>query len=275
MSSEVGVERPTSLALDGTRPERRVHFSDAPISASINTSQQIHSAAQQTAKRFKSDPEFRPKRKRAWSCSIIGNDRSNNKKRKCFVVPPTKFLLGGNSGDPLNLAALDGKEEFIDSTGKNKDVASLLGGNSGSNNKRSCAVRVIIPPNINDPLNLDATSDNEISLTDAILKQRKRKRTRKRRRRNSEPGGIPSSDILDATSLSLQGKSSSEPNCHDPSLDNDKEKLALLTTTGTTTATSVPLLRSISAPSSTDPVKTLSVITDIPPTTSSSSEDKA
>lgn len=53
------------------------------------------------------------------------------------------------------------------------------GGGGGSGvSKRSAAVRVIIPPNINDPLNLDASSDNEDSHTDALQRQLRRRRRR-------------------------------------------------------------------------------------------------
>lgn len=44
--------------------------------------------------------------------------------------------------------------------------------------KRSDAVRVIIPPNINDPLNLEPSSDIEDSLSDVLQKQRRKRRYR-------------------------------------------------------------------------------------------------
>ncbi|XP_069169157.1 LOW QUALITY PROTEIN: 7SK snRNA methylphosphate capping enzyme [Procambarus clarkii] len=177
MSSELGVERPTTLTLPESQVERRVHFSDVG-GARLVTHRQSHVSTTPSPRKVRADPDFRPKRKRSISFSSTGEFRFGNKRRKRIRVLPSKFLLGGNITDPLNLGSLD-KEEVIQSS---------VEASGSAVSKRSGAVRVIIPPNINDPLNLDASSDNEDTLTDALQRQlRRRRRNRKRKRRLSEP----------------------------------------------------------------------------------------
>lgn len=183
MSSELGVERPTTLPLPESQVERRVHFSDVS-SACLVHNQQPRLSSTPSPRKSRADPDFRPKRKRSTSFSGPCEFRFGNKRRKRNRVLPSKFLLGGNITDPLNLGSLD-KEE--DAQGEALETAGSVV------SKRSGAVRVIIPPNINDPLNLDASSDNEDTLTDAVQKQlRRRRRSRKRKRRLSEPTSMPS-----------------------------------------------------------------------------------
>lgn len=177
MSSELGVERPTTLALPESRMERRVHFSDV-AGAQILSDEPTEENTTPSPKKIRTDPEFRYKRKRSYSYSGPGEFR--NKRRKNNIVLPSKFLLGGTISDPLNLGSLD--KEGIAKLAEDEAAG-------GTVSKRSDAVRVIIPPNINDPLNLDASSDNEDVLTDALQKQlRRNRRRRKRKRRLSEPG---------------------------------------------------------------------------------------
>ncbi|XP_064109213.1 7SK snRNA methylphosphate capping enzyme-like isoform X2 [Macrobrachium nipponense] len=174
MSSELGVERPTTLPLADSQEERRVHFGN--VSKCLITDERKHAAA------FVRDPESRPKRLRSASFSAPGEARYGNKRRKRYRVLPSKFLLGGNITDPLNLGSLEDREDV--------SQLGLVEAGSGAINKKSDAVRVIIPPNINDPLNLDVSSENEDSLSVALLRQiRRRRRSRKRKRRLSEPSG--------------------------------------------------------------------------------------
>ncbi|KAK7065375.1 hypothetical protein SK128_002908 [Halocaridina rubra] len=173
MSSELGVERPTTLPLPEPQEARRVHFGEV-------NSIFIRDGRTETSANLTRDPDFRPKRSRSASFSA-GEFRYGNKRRKKYRVLPSKFLLGGNITDPLNLGSLD------------KEEASQLGlveGSGGATAKKSDAVRVLIPPNINDPLNLDVSSENEDSLNDALQRQlRRKRRSRKRKRRLSEPSG--------------------------------------------------------------------------------------
>ncbi|MPC88718.1 putative RNA methyltransferase bin3 [Portunus trituberculatus] len=107
------------------------------------------------------------------SFSSPGEHRFGNKWRpKRVRVLPSKFLLGGSITDPLNLGSLD--KEAAQGTA---ETSTAVGGGAAIS-KRSAAVRVIIPPNINDPLNLDASSDNEDLHTDALQRQMRRRRRR-------------------------------------------------------------------------------------------------
>ncbi|KAG0705551.1 7SK snRNA methylphosphate capping enzyme [Chionoecetes opilio] len=181
MSSELGVERPTSLALTEAQVvARRVHFSEVERPRLVTTSTRHSSQTTPSPRKARPDPDFKPKRKRSMSFSSPGEHRFGNKWRhKKLRVLPSKFLLGGSITDPLNLGSLD-KEEMAQTP---TETPTAVGGMS----RRSSAVRVIIPPNINDPLNLDASSDNEDSHTDALRMQLRRRRRRKRKRRLSEP----------------------------------------------------------------------------------------
>lgn len=60
--------------------------------------------------------------------------------RKEIIVPPTKFLLGGNISDPLNLNSL--QDDNIEASPKSSPMMTPP------------KVEVIIPPNIRDPLHL-------------------------------------------------------------------------------------------------------------------------
>ncbi|XP_050714367.1 7SK snRNA methylphosphate capping enzyme-like isoform X2 [Eriocheir sinensis] len=190
MSSELGVERPTSLALSEAQGvERRVHFSEVDRPRLVATStRQSTTPTTPSPRKPRQDPDFKPKRKRSMSFSLPGEHRFGNRWwHKRTRVLPSKFLLGGSITDPLNLGSLD-KEEVVQTT---TETPATGGGGGSGVSKRSAAVRVIIPPNINDPLNLDASSDNEDSHTDALQRQQRRRRRRKRKRRLSEPADGP------------------------------------------------------------------------------------
>ncbi|KAL1230775.1 7SK snRNA methylphosphate capping enzyme [Trichinella spiralis] len=75
---------------------------------------------------------------------------------------PTKFLLGGNINDPLNLGGLA-------STGESN---SLEPSPAASPNKINDAIDIIIPKNPKDPLNLD----NDLEIVASHKRYRKRKR---------------------------------------------------------------------------------------------------
>ncbi|KAG7164580.1 7SK snRNA methylphosphate capping enzyme-like [Homarus americanus] len=182
MSSELGVERPRTLALPESQVERRVHFSDVDGSRLVS-GRQSQVSTTPSPRKLRPVPDFRPKRKRSISFSSAGEFRFGNKRRKRGRVLPSKFLLGGNITDPLNLGSLD-KEEIAPS--------GVLESTGSAVSKRSDAVRVIIAPNINDPLNLDASSDNE----DLQKQIRRRRRNRKRKRRLSEPSGSTADSMI-------------------------------------------------------------------------------
>ncbi|RWS15324.1 7SK snRNA methylphosphate capping enzyme-like protein [Dinothrombium tinctorium] len=89
------------------------------------------------------------------------------RRRKESIILPTKFLLGGNINDPLNLASIanNGEQQV---TPRNSPEPS---------HKKE--VEVIIPANINDPLNLNC-AEEESEANGCKCKSRGRKKKRKR-----------------------------------------------------------------------------------------------
>ena len=134
-------------------------------------------------------------RKRATSFSENKYGHHFKRRRKEEFVRPTKFLLGGNSRDPLNLGSL-ADEKINKALNEHTPESSPL----PTPKHRKEEIEVLIPPNICDPLNLSVTDDDlaerALISPNAVIK-RKRK-NRKRRRTNS------ASEVLDA------GKKSSE-----------------------------------------------------------------
>ncbi|XP_033253546.1 probable RNA methyltransferase bin3 [Drosophila miranda] len=70
--------------------------------------------------------------------------------RKEVIVPPTKFLLGGNISDPLNLNSLQHENTSNASSSNNTPATTPRRSPTTTPPK----VEVIIPPNIHDPLHL-------------------------------------------------------------------------------------------------------------------------
>ena len=104
-------------------------------------------------------------------------------------VLPSKFLLGGNINDPLNLNSLN--DERI------ARVANAVTPESSpvptpKHRKEEYKIEVLIPPNISDPLNLNAEddSDYESKLISPLVK-RKKIRHRKRLRKVTSNVDIP------------------------------------------------------------------------------------
>lgn len=101
----------------------------------------------------------------------------HNRPRKETFIPPTKFLLGGNISDPLNLNSL--QDEDI-----NRAMNAVTPQSSPlpTPPRHKAKIDVIIPPNIRDPLNLMEPLDNEEYEKRLEMQQRKRKRPKLRRR---------------------------------------------------------------------------------------------
>ncbi|XP_055307581.1 7SK snRNA methylphosphate capping enzyme bin3 [Sitodiplosis mosellana] len=101
--------------------------------------------------------------------------------RKDIIVPPTKFLLGGNISDPLNLNSL--QDEALVSMGAVTPKSSPM--------TTPPKVEVIIPPNIYDPLHLLDPVDSveyEKQLVSPLKARRLNKqRSRKKKIRKSVP----------------------------------------------------------------------------------------
>ncbi|XP_052127581.1 7SK snRNA methylphosphate capping enzyme-like isoform X2 [Frankliniella occidentalis] len=80
----------------------------------------------------------------------------HKKRRKDGHIPPTKFLLGGNICDPLNLGSLQDEE-----INRAMNAVTPKSSPIPTPKHRKGEVEVIIPPNINDPLNLNSCEDEE------------------------------------------------------------------------------------------------------------------
>lgn len=107
--------------------------------------------------------------------------------RKEVFIPPTKFLLGGNISDPLNLNSL--QDEDI-----NRAMNAVTPKSSPlpTPPRHKAKIDVIIPPDIRDPLNLLNPLDNEEY--EKQLETQKSKKSRKRwkaKRRVSESTNVP------------------------------------------------------------------------------------
>ena len=101
-------------------------------------------------------------------------------KQKEKIKLPTKFLLGGNINDPLNLNSMN-DEEINKALNAETPVSSPLPTPSHRNQK----VEVLIPPNINDPLNLNSGEDIDMPLVSPRGIAKKRKKNK--RKKSTEP----------------------------------------------------------------------------------------
>lgn len=119
------------------------------------------------------------------------------KRRRRFtsVALPTKFLLGGNINDPLNLRSLE--DEKV-----NHNALSPVSSPMPMTRHRT-KVQVLIPPNIYDPLNLN--TGEEIAFNLLTSKHRKRRRHRKGRREDCDLGN----DVIQVSSTKIDSLESS------------------------------------------------------------------
>lgn len=130
--------------------------------------------------------KFKQGRKRAQSFPTISKFFLPHKRpRKDVFIPPTKFLLGGNISDPLNLNSL--QDEDI-----NRAMNAVTPESSPlpTPPRHKAKIDVIIPPNIRDPLNLLEPLDNaeyEKRLEMQQRKPRKKARLRRRTTDNTSP----------------------------------------------------------------------------------------
>ncbi len=129
-------------------------------------------------------------RKRSLSLSFESKPHHFKRRRKDEFVRPTKFLLGGNSRDPLNLGSL-ADERINRALNEHTPESSPL----PTPKHRKEEIEVLIPSNIRDPLNLNMPDDDlaeRALISPSAVTKKKRGRNRKRRRTNS------ASEVLDA-----------------------------------------------------------------------------
>lgn len=104
------------------------------------------------------------------------------RKKEGVIIPPTKFLLGGNICDPLNLNSMQDEE-----INRAMNAVTPKSSPLPTPKHKKEVIEVIIPPNICDPLNLTNCNDNEEYEKQLIspTKRNSKRRNRKRRRTSS------------------------------------------------------------------------------------------
>ncbi|XP_059485250.1 7SK snRNA methylphosphate capping enzyme-like [Neocloeon triangulifer] len=127
--------------------------------------------------------DFRPRngKKRSYSGGKHGPMHKKHKRNE-FMKQPTKFLLGGNIHDPLNLQSLQDAE-----INRIMNAVTPQSSPLPTPKHRKEAIEVLIPPDIYDPLNLKEEDPNyELEL---ISPKKEKKRKRKRRLSLVSPDG--------------------------------------------------------------------------------------
>ncbi|UXI15582.1 6-phosphogluconate dehydrogenase [Sarcoptes scabiei] len=117
------------------------------------------------------DDQLIPRKRKS---TLTNGFKSFQKKRhKNKIMPPTKFLLGGNIHDPLNLKSFETEDQIND--GFDDDDAKQ----NPVDHKET--VDVLIPSNMHDPLNLahsESLNNSASSISNlSLYKRRKRTRT--------------------------------------------------------------------------------------------------
>lgn len=129
------------------------------------------------------------------------NTFKRRKKEIRVIVPPTKFLLGGNINDPLNLKSFQDEE-----INRAMNAVTPKSSPLPTPKHRKGEVEVIVPRNKKDPLHLTSGANDAEYMK--LLSKKKRKRKRKRGNSGSGSGkeesfeaGVP----VDEPSATVEG----------------------------------------------------------------------
>lgn len=118
------------------------------------------------------------------------------RKKEGAIIPPTKFLLGGNICDPLNLNSMQDEE-----INRAMNAVTPKSSPLPTPKHRKETIEVIIPPNICDPLNLSNCNDNDDEEYEKQLisptKKGAKRRNRKRKRASSGSGRDDGNDSVE------------------------------------------------------------------------------
>ncbi|KAL3268384.1 hypothetical protein HHI36_007500 [Cryptolaemus montrouzieri] len=160
------------------------HKNQHNINASMNNNAK-NPGNEKLKKRLKHDRNGRRRSKSFSGCGI-------NKLLNPKPVLPTKFLLGGNINDPLNLNSLQDEE-----INRAMNAVTPKSSPIPTPPRRKGQIEVIIPPNINDPLNLiDCADDAEYEMQLCSPVKKGRKKRLKKRRTISTASEIMDSDVM-------------------------------------------------------------------------------
>ncbi|XP_063236696.1 7SK snRNA methylphosphate capping enzyme bin3-like [Bacillus rossius redtenbacheri] len=111
------------------------------------------------------------------------------KRRKHDIIGPTKFLLGGNIYDPLNLNSLQDEE-----INRAMNAVTPKSSPLPTPAHRRGQVEILIPPDIGDPLNLASCEDDVEYAQKLAPPCRRARKQRKKKKRNSSSGGSSKED---------------------------------------------------------------------------------
>ncbi|XP_043252726.1 7SK snRNA methylphosphate capping enzyme-like [Colletes gigas] len=115
------------------------------------------------------------------------------RKKEGAIIPPTKFLLGGNICDPLNLNSMQDEE-----INRAMNAVTPKSSPLPTPKHKKEVIEVIIPPNICDPLNLNNCNENDNDEYEKQLisptKKGSKRRNRKKKRVSSGSGKDDGSD---------------------------------------------------------------------------------
>lgn len=132
----------------------------------------------------KKNGNFKSSRKRIHHGKFFTCSYKRRKKEHGVIIPPTKFLLGGNICDPLNLNSLQDEE-----TNRAVNAATPKSSPMPTPKHRQGEIEVILPRNMKDPLNLaSCTDENEYEMDLKLTVKRRKNRHRKRKRGSSGSG---------------------------------------------------------------------------------------
>ncbi|XP_053983575.1 7SK snRNA methylphosphate capping enzyme-like isoform X1 [Hylaeus volcanicus] len=155
---------------------------------------------------------FKFGRKRLQSFSSNGKFFPPYKRRKKegAIIPPTKFLLGGNICDPLNLNSMQDEE-----INRAMNAVTPKSSPLPTPKHKKEVIEVIIPPNICDPLNLNNCNDNDNDEYEKQLisptKKGSKRRNRKKKRASSGSGKDDASDPAETKSKDCIATDITEP----------------------------------------------------------------
>ncbi|KAG7207350.1 hypothetical protein KM043_009014 [Ampulex compressa] len=131
--------------------------------------------------------------------SFTGNGKFfppyKRRKKEGVIIPPTKFLLGGNICDPLNLNSMQDEE-----VNRAMNAVTPKSSPLPTPKHKKEVIEVIIPPNICDPLNLSNCNDNDEYEKQLISPTKKgsKRRNRKKKRASSGSG---KDDMLESVEI--------------------------------------------------------------------------
>lgn len=158
--------------------------------------------------KFEDGRHFKFGRKRSQSFTGNGKFFPPHKRRKKDggIIPPTKFLLGGNICDPLNLNSMQDEE-----INRAMNAVTPKSSPLPTPKHRKGAIEVIIPPNICDPLNLSNCNDDEEYEKQLISPTKKGSKRRNRKRKRASSGSGKDDTIQEVNEPKNKEKESEVP----------------------------------------------------------------